>query len=199
MREEMRAKRQEQIEAAAYALLEEKGYAATSMLEIAKKSKASNETLYRWYGNKKGLFKSLVETNAAEIKKLLETDLSNEASPTKTLSMLGPKLLGVLVSRKAITLNRVAATDPTGELGKALSASGRETILPLVRMVFGRMLNEEHASDERVQEVVETYIGLLVGDLQIRRVIGVKPELKQSEINSRAKSALSKISRLLER
>ncbi|MEQ8740678.1 MAG: helix-turn-helix domain-containing protein, partial [Hoeflea sp.] len=63
MREETRAARQAQIEQAAYEVLEEKGYAATSMLAIAKRARASNETLYNWYGDKTGLFRALVVRN----------------------------------------------------------------------------------------------------------------------------------------
>ena len=43
MREETRRQRQEQIEQAAYAVLEEKGYGGTSMLAIARRARASNE------------------------------------------------------------------------------------------------------------------------------------------------------------
>ena len=51
------------IEQAAYELIDEFGYDGISMLKIAKRAKASNETLYKWYGDKKGLFSALVETN----------------------------------------------------------------------------------------------------------------------------------------
>ena len=197
MRNENRAKRQREIETAAYELLQENGYAGTSMLSIAKRASASNETMYRWYGDKKGLFKSLVETNASDVKKLLEKGSGTAQSPEETLEILGPKLLGLLTGMKAVTLNRAAASDPTGELGQALSAAGRETILPLIRNVFARLVLENGYSETQLTAIVETYLGLLVGDLQIRRVTGVQPELKQSEINSRAKNALTTILKLL--
>ncbi|MCP4433742.1 MAG: TetR/AcrR family transcriptional regulator, partial [Gammaproteobacteria bacterium] len=54
-REEIRSARQYRIEEATYELLAESGYHACSMLSIAKRAKASNETLYRWYGDKVGL------------------------------------------------------------------------------------------------------------------------------------------------
>ncbi|MGI9350023.1 MAG: TetR/AcrR family transcriptional regulator [Rhizobiaceae bacterium] len=197
MRNENRAKRQREIETAAYELLEEKGYTGTSMLSVAKRAKASNETLYRWYGDKKGLFKSLVDSNASEVKRLLENGDTTSHSPEETLKILGPKLLSLLVGKKAVTLNRTAASDPTGELGQALSTSGRETIFPLITKVFSRLEAENPQSKARFSSVAETYLGLLVGDLQIRRVIGAIPELKQSEISERADNAHATILRLL--
>ncbi|WP_237352646.1 TetR family transcriptional regulator [Rhizobium leguminosarum] len=42
------------------------------MLDIAKAAKASNETLYRWYGDKNGLFQTMVESNARATKTALD-------------------------------------------------------------------------------------------------------------------------------
>ena len=62
MRSEKKQARHEAITKAAYAQLAKNGYDGTSMLSIAKAAKASNETLYRWYGDKQGLFAAMVRT-----------------------------------------------------------------------------------------------------------------------------------------
>jgi AcrR family transcriptional regulator len=72
MRQEARAKREAEIHAAAARLVAERGYGATSMLTIAKAARASNETLYRWYGDKLGLFKSMVVANTGAAKGTLD-------------------------------------------------------------------------------------------------------------------------------
>ncbi len=48
----MREDRQDAIAAAAYRLLEQHGFAATTMQAIAREARASMETFYRWYGDK---------------------------------------------------------------------------------------------------------------------------------------------------
>jgi AcrR family transcriptional regulator len=101
MRDENRAARQEKIEEAAYAVLEAKGYAGTSMLAIARAARASNETLYNWYGDKTGLFKALVVRNAEEVRTLLLEGLDSEESPLDILRALGPRLLELLLSAPA--------------------------------------------------------------------------------------------------
>ena len=58
--DEARQRREAAIHAAAYALLAEHGYGGTSMLRVARAARASNETLYRWYGGKDGLFTAMV-------------------------------------------------------------------------------------------------------------------------------------------
>lgn len=111
MRDDNRSLRQEQIEQAAYDVLEARGYSGTSMLTIARKARASNETLYNWYGDKTGLFKALVARNAAEVKQLLEADLQAATDPLHTLRSMGPRLLGILTGARAVALNRAAAAE----------------------------------------------------------------------------------------
>ena len=97
MKKENKSKKMKDIEAAAYALLEEKGYKGTSMLAIAKKASASNQTVYKWYGSKADLFKELVAENAREIKGLLEEAIGRHDDPVDTLRIVGPKLLAMSI------------------------------------------------------------------------------------------------------
>lgn len=197
MRDENKAARKDRIEAAALQLLAQKGYLATSMLSVAKLAKASNETLYNWYGNKQGLFRSLVESNATEVKRLLEDDLAQQRPPEATLRALGPLLLGLLVNDRAITLNRAAAADPSGELARELTQAGRETVAPLIADVFVKARDTGILSFDDAAHAVGLYLDLLVGDLQIRRVLGAAPVMQQTEIDRRAAGALDNLRILL--
>ena len=197
MREDKRSRRQAQIETAAYEILEAKGYDGTTMLGIAKKAGASNETLYNWYGDKKGLFQALVTRNAAEVKGHLEEGLQAETDALSILGTLGPKLLGLLTADRAIALNRAAASDSSGELGATLSKAGRETVLPLLEQVLLRAKNEGLLSFEHSGAAVGLYLDLLIGDLQIRRVIGRIPSPSKAFCEERSARALVHLRRLL--
>ena len=198
MRDENKATRRAQIAQAAYALLEEKGYAGTSMLGIARRSRASNETLYNWYGDKTGLFQELVRNNAAEVRALLEQHLSGtKTDPLKTLRDIGPVLLDVLLGPRAVALNRAAAADATGALGAVISAQGRETISPLIGQVLLDAREKGQLSFTSVSNTLELYLNLLVGDLQIRRVIGQVAQPTSEEQLHRAELALARLQVLL--
>jgi AcrR family transcriptional regulator len=189
MRDENKLSRQDKIEQAAYAVLEAKGYAGASMLAIAKAARASNETLYNWYGDKTGLFRALVLRNAEQVRLQLEAGLSGDQRPLEVLQALGPLLLALLVSPRAVQLNRAAAADPTGELGSVISERGREAIAPLIGQVLERARAEGDLQFESTGEAVVLYLNLLVGDLQIRRVIGREPPMDGTAINRRAGQA----------
>jgi AcrR family transcriptional regulator len=192
LRPENQAARRRAIEQAAYEVLAEKGYAATSMLAIAKRAGASNETLYRWYGNKQALFRSLVEANAREVAELLRDGISAGRNPWTTLKGVGPVLLRLLTSERAIALNRAAVmdADETGMLGRTLADAGRNSIVPLIARVFEEGRASGLMAFDSREEATETYVGLLVGDLQIRRAIGVLAPLGDAELQRRSDRAL---------
>lgn len=198
MRAERQEKRQRQIEAAAYEVLAEKGYKATSMLVIARHAAASNETLYRWYGNKQALFASLVRRNAQAARTHLERSVSDNADPIEVLKGLAPMLLETVTSDRAVALNRAAVGDvhETATLGATIAEGGRDAILPLLAGLIeaGRKAGVLDCDDS--EEAAETFIGLLIGDLQIRRAIGVLPPLEGQEIAARAERALRLFLRL---
>lgn len=196
MTDDGRAARRQEIAEAAYAVLQEKGYAGASMLAVAKRARASNETLYNWYGDKRGLFKDLVSANADAARAVLEDSLAADAAFEDTLRTFGATLLGAILSDRAIALNKAAAADPTGELGAALAATGRETVLPLLTAFFER--RRPAGAFATVDDMVETYLGLLVGDRQIRRAIGALPAPTEAECRAISENALAKLMRLLD-
>ncbi len=196
MRDAARLIRKQQIEQAAYALLEENGYAGMSMLGVAKRAKASNETLYRWYGDKQGLFKAMVARNAADVRALLEADLAAGRPPLEAIRALGPHLLALLVGNRAIALNRAAAADASGELGRALTEAGRDTILPLIVEVFVSAHAQGELPGMPPDTAVKFYFSLLIGDLQIRRAIGALPAPDATAIDERAAWAFTLLMRV---
>ena len=182
MRAENKRKRHDAIIAAAYSVLDQHGYEGTSMLKIAKAAKASNETLYRWYGDKRGLFEAMVRDNAAATKAQLDAATATETDALEALRSFAPDFLAMITSDRAIALNRAAAADATGELGAAISKAGRDQIGPLIGQLLSRL---DDAQGYDLQELTTLYIGLLVGDLQIRRAIGVHPPLTETDIIAR--------------
>lgn len=196
MRKELQEARRVEIEKAAYELIDEKGFLNISMLSIAKRAKASNETLYRWYGDKIGLFKALVSQNAAHIKQQLEDDLQVQCAPFVALEKISPLLLELLTSERAIALNRAAAADASGVLGEALSEGGRQDILPIIGRVFKRVQDEGLFVNFTMDELCSLYMKLLVGDLQVRRLIGAHDVLSQKQIHEQSSQALQYLMQL---
>lgn len=184
-----RQERAKKIEDAAYKVLEKKGFKGASMLAVAREAKASNETLYGWYGDKIGLFSAMIKSNA----QLVEDDLikakGNGKVGLSALAHVGRSLLAMVTSDRAIALNRAAAGDVTGELGRALGHEGRNRVLPILT----ELLREAYGEKQDVTEHLECYLALLLGDLQIRRAIGMAEALNPTEVETRSERAIARL------
>lgn len=181
--------REARLEDAAYRLIAEKGFHATSMLAVAKAAKASNQTLYKKYGDKIGLFKMLVARNADSVKREIKGKLSTDIPALYAIAEIAPTLLTMLLGTKAVALNQAAAGDPSGELGRALSDQGRNTIAPLFTKLIEKAMQEGGLAQADPSHVLQVYFNLLIGDLQVRRVTGAMPVPTPTLITARCQSA----------
>ncbi|MGL4312245.1 MAG: TetR/AcrR family transcriptional regulator [Paracoccaceae bacterium] len=194
MKQDGRQLRQAEIEAVAYGLLEERGYAGMSMLSVAKAARASNETLYRWYGDKLGLCCAMIAANTAEVQLLLAQWASRKGEAMAAIRALCPVLLGMLVGERAVALNRAAAADASGALGAAIAAGGRAAVMPGIEALMARALDEGTIYAPDAAEAAEWLVRVLVGDWQIRRVIHAMPEPDKATIAARAEEGFKAFS-----
>ncbi|WP_127558200.1 TetR/AcrR family transcriptional regulator [Nioella ostreopsis] len=195
MREEAREARAAQIEDAAYRVLDAKGFEGLSMLAVAKEAKASNETLYRWYGDKTGLFAALITRNTEIVRATMKGTRTED--PMAELAALGPALLTMLTGPRAVALNRAAAADKTGTLGQTLGKAGRERVFPWIIGVMDRACAAGQLAGSP-GDIAETYLSLLVGDWQVRRVTGAMPPPSADQIDARARVALTRLTALFQ-
>ena len=196
MDQDKRAQRARQIEKSAFELLEKHGYSGTSMLSVARHAKASNQTLYRWYGDKRGLFRSIVENNAATTRQKLEAAIDGNADPITVLEEIAPVLLSMLLGEKAVCLNRAAAADETGELGLAIAAAGRDTVYPLICRLMERGVSTGALKAPSAEMAADWFLNLLIGDLQIRRVIHALKLPTEKDVQQKADTAIFAFRRL---
>lgn len=196
--------REEEIEVAAYKLLEQRGFAGTGMQAIAQAAHASNETLYRWYGDKIGLYRALIARNADLVGDAITQARGQGARGLAVLHLVGPILLTMLLSDRAVALNRAAAADPSGELGRTLAEAGRNAVAQQIDEVMAeaqdaRALGARQAGGGEAVfpgDLAESWLTLLIGDLQVRRVTGAIAPLTPEQVEMRAARALDGLKRL---
>ena len=198
MKEPDRAQRRDAILDAASAILQERGYRGTTMLEVARRVSASKETLYAWFGNKSGLFQAVIRRNAVTVRAVLEGHLDADAPVEEALVDVGRELAGLLLGDSAVAINRAAISEVRSEpvLARILVETGREATLPFFVRYLEQCRGRNLLDFEDSWEAAETFLGLLLGDKQIRRLLGVVETPETGEIEARAKLAATKFLRL---
>lgn len=202
MRHRDRETREEEIAAAAYLLMEEQAFAKVGMQAIARAARASNETLYRWYGDKTGLYRALIMRNAGQVGQAMEAAQVQGLRGCALLGVVGPVLLSMVLGERSVALYRAAAADASGVLGQALGELGRDTGTPRIGQIMaeaqaaGELARARDGGEVTPRELTETWLALLIGDLLARRMIGVVAPLSPDEIARRSEKALDGLTRI---
>lgn len=185
--------RREEILKVALSVLAERGYRGANMREIAKRAQASKETLYAWFGDKRGLFEELVRWQAQRLEAVLVPNLERGADePSEVLRAFAVELQRLLLGERAVVINRTAIseapTDPT--FAQILAALGRGSIVPKLERYLEGQQARGRLEFEDAGTAVDALIGLAIGDQQVRRLLGVLPMPEPEQIEARAERAV---------
>ena len=108
-------------------------YWSLGMWEVAARARASKETLYSWFDDKRGLFEELVAWQAEGVDEALGSSLERDADDTgSVLREFAVELIRLVLGERSVFINRAAiseaSADPT--FARLLSAKGRGSIVP---------------------------------------------------------------------
>lgn len=198
MKEQYRAQRRDVILDAAIEILVEKGYRDTTMSEVARRVSASKETLYSWFGSKSGLFQAAIRRNADTVRTVLEAHLDGCAPVEEALADVGRALASLLLGDSAVAINRAAISEACSEpvLARILVRTGREATLPFFVRYLEQCSERDLLDIDDTRAAAESFLGLLLGDMQVRRLLGVVDAPDADAIEDRTMMAVSKFLRL---
>ncbi len=173
-------------------LLIQYGYEATTMISIAKHAKMSKETLYGLFDSKDALFADLIQHNAMHMNAELKFLLNEQTLPLdQQLIRFGTKFLTLITSDQAIAINQIAIATmkSNNNLAQLLYQHGRQANLPLLNSLLKNAEHTQKLKQTLPENAGEIFIGLLLGDLQSRRLLGIEPAPDHIYIAQRAAQA----------
>lgn len=190
------------IHQAMFELLLTQGFDRLTMGAIATRAQMSKQTLYKHYASKEALIAALVQHNATQINTTLETLSKDNPLPlNESLKRVGDQLVRLLTSEKSILINRIAiaSASTNASLGQLLFTFGRQMTLPTLTTLISQAIKNTKPSFEiSPSDMAETFIGLLMGDLQVRCLLGVATTPNEQSITARVELAVKQFMHLLE-
>lgn len=180
--------RREQVLDAALALLQAAGYRDTTMLQVASRAQASKNTLYRFFPTKQALFAALVARAAAQMNAELAQALAADRPPQPVLRDFAAHLLRLLTGPVSLAINRaaIAEAESAPELARTLAAQGREHTAPLFMRYLDECVERGQLRALDAAQAFDTLLGLALGDLQVRLLLGVARAPSARQIDERA-------------
>lgn len=183
------AERREEILRTAAAVFADKGFAGATMLEIARRSRASKETLYAWFGDKDALFETLFLSHMGRITSRGGARDTTQA-PEAALRQLGRAILSVTLDPETVPLIRVA-----------LAEAAR---FPRLRAMMGEVMDRRPLAAylERCREAglmsfddalpaARAFVALVQSDLPMRLLYGLSDGWPARELESHVDRAVA--------
>lgn len=125
-REGRREMRRQAILAAAYELFLEKGYEATTLSDVVRRSGGSFATLYELFENKPGLLRAMVRERCGTISAAMDQAICSEQPVEQALRQLAEQLFEDVLDPRTLALFRVVVAQTTAqpELGPLFYEAG---------------------------------------------------------------------------
>jgi AcrR family transcriptional regulator len=180
-----KATRRREILAAAFAEFSSHGYAGASMVAIARRARASKETLYAWFSDKETLFATVLTDRMEAMSSHVSAAVSGDPPPEDLLPVVAENVLRLMITLAPLTHGIQAGA---GE--KALRLLGKSVIAERSRFVDYLLrcrARGQVAFDDDPFELVSTFVAMAVGEWSLRLATGITARLTDKMIAEHAR------------
>ncbi|HXN69533.1 MAG TPA: TetR/AcrR family transcriptional regulator [Bradyrhizobium sp.] len=186
---------------AAFSAFMERGFAATSTLEIATRARVSKRELYALVGSKQEMLAACIAERAKRLQ--LPADLPephDQETLAHILEAFGARMLHEISDPTVIAVFRLAIAEAVHapEVAQALNAIGVDPSRTALREIMSRARSAGLLGGE-ANEMAEHFVGLLWGNLMSGLLLQTAERPSAREIARRAGSATAALLRLYAR
>ena len=188
----------ERILTAAFEAFRERGYAATSTLEIATRAHVSKRELYALVGNKQKMLIAAIAERAKRFKAPADMPvLRDRATLAQVLTAFGTRYVREVSDPHVVAVFRLAIAEAVQapEVAQTLDSLGRETGRAALRQIMTQARTAGLIDGSPV-DLAEEFAGLLWRDLLVSLLLGVAQRPNPRAIAARARDAAEAFLRL---
>lgn len=178
---------------AAFSSFMERGFAATSTLEIATRARASKRELYAEFGSKQDMLLACIRQRAERLRLPVDLpEISDRTTLERALAAFGSQLLREVSEPAVVAVFRLAIAEAVHapEVAQTLSdvamAASREAMREIMRRAIDARLVGGGAP-----EMAEQFFGLLWGSRMLNLLLNTAERPSAREIAARAERASS--------
>jgi AcrR family transcriptional regulator len=188
----------ERILTAAFEAFRERGYAATSTLEIATRAHVSKRELYALVGNKQKMLIAAIAERAKRFKAPADMPvLRDRATLAQVLTAFGTRYVREVSDPHVVAVFRLAIAEAVQapKVAQTLDSLGRETGRAALRQIMTQARTAGLIDGSPV-DLAEEFAGLLWRDLLVSLLLGVAQRPNPRAIEARARNAAEAFLRL---
>jgi AcrR family transcriptional regulator len=181
----------ERILDAAFAAFMERGYGATSTLEIATRARVSKRELYALVGNKQEMLVACITERAKRMQVPADLPLADDRDAlARILTAFGTRILLEITDPAVVAVFRLAISEALNapEVAQTLDSLGRDPIRAALRQIMTRA-QTAGLLEGRPAALAEQFGTLLWGNVMIGLLLGIAQRPSAREAGARARDA----------
>jgi len=176
--------RRQEILDAAFAEFSEKGFAGTSMEAIARRAKASKETLYSWFTNKQTLFNTIFTLKLQGLTSHVAIAAEEDPSPANVLPVMAADLIRLLIAIMPLTqMMGGGASNPAARMVGQTITQERKNFVNYINWCKSKGFI---AFDDDPTEIVSLFVAMAQGEWSLRLSTGLVREVTEEMIQEHA-------------
>jgi AcrR family transcriptional regulator len=178
-------KRRNEILDAAFLEFSTKGYAGASMEAIARRARASKETLYAWFENKETLLNTLFASRLYSMESRIVAAAEKDPSPANVLPIIAEDTIRFMLAMAPLT-SAMAPGEPGDKAARMLGQTIGEERKKFVDYILRCRAQGYIAFDDDPFEIVSLFIAMAQGEWSMRLGTGMLAELTDEMIEDHA-------------
>lgn len=161
------------------------GYGATSMDAIAKAAGVSKATVYAHFASKDQLFAAIIEDGCRRRYDLTWPEVPAREGVRPCLRQWARRFFDMLLSPDGMAVHRLVMAEAVRfpELGRAFYDAGPSLALASLETFLGELDRRGHLSAPDPRQAAQHFIGMIRGDLLLRRLLGLTGAPSEAEIS----------------
>lgn len=178
---------------AATALFMEQGYERVSLSDILERSGGSRTMLYAQFGNKEGLLRAIIERAIARTWQALDVDPVPALGAEAALRELGRRFLDAVLADDAIATYRIITAEAHRVSGIAdfFFDLGPRRFQGRLTSWFRAAARAGMLQADDPDGLARVFIGGVLGDLHLRRVLGLVDGYTEAEIEAHLRMVIA--------
>jgi AcrR family transcriptional regulator len=184
---------------AAFLLFTQRGFDATSTLDIATRARVSKRELYQLFDDKQAMLAACISERAARMRHPLDLPAPHDQSTlVAVLTSFGATFLREITQPAVVAVYRLAAQEAerSPDVARMLDSAGRETNRNALIDLFRTAQASGLLAGGEPAQMASEFFGLLLGDLLLRLVLRVAERPTADEIDRRTRVATDAVLRL---
>jgi TetR/AcrR family transcriptional regulator, mexJK operon transcriptional repressor len=180
--------------AAARAVFLEKGYANTTLDDVIARSGGSRQTLYGLFGGKQGLFEAIVAEHCDRIFAPFRAEGLLDRPPDEVLVDVGIRYLETVTAPDALGVYRLVVAEGIAmkPLAERFWEAGPGHTRALLAGYFEQQARRGTLRVPDPEQAAQEFSGLLLGNLHLQCVLGLRDAPGRDEIEAIVRSAVGR-------